>query len=447
MNWKFWAKNKENLVMESANGNLFTHLRNEVAGSMDSKFAKDIFTQTKRSMHDDFVLCKKAYRTNALVHTSVETMTDMLKGDNCYIDSNNDVLKIFVEDHYFYDSGFLEGLNAAIKDAIITGNGYIEVCYNADGKVSKYLPFFASEDIYIDYDYNSDKVKRYIQRVYNTQMGKSFVLNTPLGPETIVGNEIPVENFIHIRLGYNTYAPYGRSDVASILDDIRILDVMERAIAVYSKYKAVPKKYLFPEYSDSEERLSEEEMKIIADKIKNMADFESPIGGVKLSSLDLTASSGEISNLVPFIDYLKRKVTVCMAPEFLIHGQDTNRATSREQKQAYYLRLDSKREPLEMQISSLLRLAVAELERKELIGELKFHFGEFDIELPQEFENKILNRYKTGLITLAQARQELDLPEMEGTDLFVWELPNQSSMQFPTNQNEQPKEPAVDDKK
>jgi len=231
---------------------------------------------------------------------------------------------------------------------------------------------------------------------------------------------------VHIKLGNAAWGVYGRSDIAAVLDDLRILETIERSIAVISKYKAVPKKALMIEKRDGETPLNEKELTMLANALKNQSDFENPILNRKLEALDLSSGGADIK-MDGYIDYLKRKITVSMAPEFLIHGQEVNRATSREQKQTYFLRIASKRAMIEPTLTKALMSYVIGLNNKLLIDDFKFKFGEFDVVLPEEEEQRIQDRWQKGLITLKEARQLLGLEELEGTDYFITEL-NQGNM-------------------
>ena len=413
----------------SKESNLHDKVTSQVWGALDSKFARDIFTRKRRTIHEEMELCKEAYRENSLVHTSVETMTDLIKGDGFFIDTKNELLKRQLENKGFLQSGYSEAADVAVREAVITGNGYIEAIRDEKGNIRKFLPFVNSEDIFIDYNYESGKITRYVQRTYlqPTQAKKKPVsIRTPYGIETVIGNIISPENIIHIKLGNAAWGVYGRSDIVSILDDLRILETIERSIAVIAKYKAIPKKALMIEKREGETPLNEKELIMLAEFLRNQSDYENPILNRKLEALDLSSGGSEI-RMEGYIDYLKRKITISMAPEFLIHGQEVNRATSREQKQTYFLRIASKRAMIEPTLTKALISYVMGLNNKLLIGEFKFKFGEFDVILPEEKEQRVQERWQKGLITLKEARQLLGLEELEGTDYFITEL-NQGNM-------------------
>ena len=54
--------------------------------------------------------------------------------------------------------------------------------------------------------------------------------------------------------------------------------------------------------------------------------------------------------------------------------------------------------------------------------DFEFKFGEYNFELPEQKRERVLSMWNSGLITLSEARKELELEDIEGVDLFRWEL-------------------------
>jgi len=65
-----------------------------------------------------------------------------------------------------------------------------------------------------------------------------------------------------------------------------------------------------------------------------------------------------------------------------------------------------------------------------LVGSFQFKFGEFDIMLPEEKETMYITRFNAGIMTLSEVRNEMNMPEIEGTNLFNWELQQSSNDLF-----------------
>lgn len=439
---KFLPKKK---AKESSN---FIDWGSEFASTLNNKFAKDIFTLRQRDMHEEFRQCKKAFYSNSLINAAITTMVDLIKGEGYYVESNNLKLAKYLED-YCKRTGLYEAYKTALLDYAITGNGYIEVIRNKKGEVVKYAPYSNAEDIYIDYDYQTNKIKRYIQRTLvgehssdkakrlnsGGQKTTQHVILTPQGRQTITGIVVPKENLIPIKQGINIFGVYGRSEVASVLDDLRMLESIDRSVAVIARYKAIPKKILTKKLNDNipgNRALTQQEINQLSSAMKMANDEENFILNGEWETVDLSDGGKDI-RLEGYIDYLKRKITIALAPEFIIHGENTNRATSREQKQVYELRISTKRQNPEQVMTQILTPVANEIMKVDptFAGTFMFKNGDYDILLPEEKEIITRDRWQSGIITLAEAREELNLPEVDGTDVFNWEVSQAQAAEFP----------------
>ena len=445
--------------VKESTSNFFQKFGNAFA-STDSKFARDIFTRKRKDMHQEFREAKLAYFNNALVHAAVDKKVNIILGDNREIETLNPVLKKFLEDQYMPKKGFDESVVSAVTDAIATGNGYIEKALDPKGKVVRYIPFFNAEDMYIDYDFQKDIIKGYVQRVLTGSREKSEInkkarthtIWTPEGWITVHGVYIAKNKIIHLKYKNNVFGVYGRSDVCAALNSIEILEVMERALAVIAKYKAVPKKALVRKADEFNDLPSDPEMIDISKKLKQMSDFENPLlpGGWEV--LDLSDGGKDI-RLEGYIDHLKRTITISMAPEFLIHGESTNRATSKEQKQLYFIEIEADRKPFELIFTKELKAQMELSKRPALQGEFKYTFGNFDILLTEEKESITLTRWNDGLLTLNETRVELGLPPVADVDVFKWEttqpaaVPGFENLSLIKNENKKESKGTIEKKK
>lgn len=420
-------------------GNLYSYLQNDVIGTMQSKFAKDIYNRQEIDLHEEKRRCKKYYRENSLIHAAAKTMIDLVLGDNFIIESKNEALKLFMESSLLEKKGFVKSYYSAIEDCIVTGDGFIEIARNDKEEIIGFSPINYAEDIYIDFDYKKNIVKRYIQRIQANDVQRpkasQFNITSPNGRETVYGVEINKNNILHIKYGNENFGVYGRSSIASVLEDVRILEEIERSIAIITKYKAVPRIALIKGLDENEEEPTQEELNYAVENLKNLSDFDNPILAGKWSTIDLS-NGGKDIRLEGYIDYLKRKITIALAPEFLIHGENTNRATSKEQKQLYFLRIQNIRRNPEKELTNILREFMFPIQQKDknLLGTFKFYFGEFDITIPEIKQENTRNLFTDGIITINEAREELQYEKIEGGDVFKWETNINS--EIPTQQND-----------
>ena len=400
------------------------------------KYAQDIYTETTLTIHQEKAKCKKAYQDNTFLQKSVNGMLNIIMGDDPHVQSSNQILMGYTR-RWMYFSNYLMEMRNGIKQALISGDGYVRKIRGNKGSF-KYLNIENSEDMYIDWNYKENRPDRYIQRVYYTEANakdikspeyKTFTLTTPLGTETINGIEYSADEIIHIKFLENVWGVYGRSPVASALDDVDILNQMERSSAVIARYKAVPKKMIFPDSNKDDEVMDDKAVEKVKDVLKKMKDFESPVVGTKFGSLNLT-DGGQALDLTPYFDYFKRKISIVMSPEFIVHGELVNRSTSIEQKQMFFLDVCSIRSGFEPIIQESLNegliASMKVLEDQDIkVPKAHFYFqwGEYDVELREGKIIRIQKEWNDGMIKLDEYREQMnyDLDETFGT-AYKWEL-------------------------
>lgn len=401
------------------------------------KYAQNIYSETTLTIHQEKAKCKKAHSDNVFIQRGVSQLLNVVFGDNPHIDSTDPVMLGYSNRWYFF-SNFGAEMKAGSKQAVITGDGFVRKIKGDKGSF-KYKNIENSEDMYIDWDYDLNKPKRYIERVYATQANAegikspeyaTFTLTTALGTETINGIEYSPDEIIHIKFGENVWGIYGRGAPAPALDDIDILNQMERSAAVIAKYKAIPKKMIFPDTTADTEIMGDKAVRKVKKLLQSMKDYESPVIGQKFSSLNLT-DSGQAIDLTPYFDYFKRKISIVLNPEFIAHGELVNRSTSVEQKQLFFLDVCSIRSGffgiIDASAHEGVIASLKVLEDKDIkIPKATFHFkwGEYDVELRVEKTERIRSEWNDGMIKLNEYRLQMDYPAEEEAigEFYSWEV-------------------------
>lgn len=423
-------------------------LNNLVAGfayfGVTYKYAQDIYSETYLTIHQEKAKCKRAYRDNTFLQKAVNGFLNIIMGDNPHIQSPNKVLMGY-SNRWLYFSNYLSEARNAIKQALIAGDGYL-LKVKGDKGSYKYKNIEESEDMYIDWNYEENRPNRYIKRVYATEARAkdikspdytTFTLNTPLGTETINGIEYSSDEIIHVKFLENVWGVYGRSPIGSALDDVDILNQMERSAAVIAKYKAIPKKMIFPDTTSEGEIMDDKAVMKVKTVLQNMRDYESPVVGQKFSALNLT-DGGQALDLTPYFDYFKRKISIVMSPEFVVHGELVNRATSTEQKQSFFLDVCSVRTEfygvIQEGANEGLTASIKTLEDQGVtVPKAKFEFvwGEYDVELREGKTLRITSEWNNGMITLNEYREQMgyDLDEDFGP-AYKWELTSSPEAQL-----------------
>ena len=399
------ARIKEDLTIQDL-------IRNNTRG-WATRFISDIYRETVMYPHEEMMRAIKSYSYNAYIYAAVETLKDFIIGGEIRIESKDKKTQDFLN-KYLKQSELLASFGDIVRDLVITGNAYLERISIAPG-LYKYKYINTPQRIFIDYDYDKERVKRYIQQVPESFMVKgvnSYTINYYGGQKkTLMGIEIPPEKILHLKIGKSLLPIYGRGAVAVIVNDIEISNEIDRSIAIISRYKAVPKKII------SLKNAPPIAVDRFRDDLNNLQDYENPITNQEIDIKDL---SSPVDIAPQIVDYIKRKLTVALAPEYIIHGEETNRATAKEQRIGFLLRIKAIRRSIAVMIEKELQGIV---ERHGLSNDYKLVFGEFDIGEKDEEINRTLNLWNNGLITLNEARTRIGLKkDSDYGDYYKWEL-------------------------
>ena len=288
--------------------------------------------------------------------------------------------------------------------------------------------------MYIEFDWKQNRPIRYIERVYFTTAQakklklKAYTITTPWGKETFNGVEYSPDEIIHLKFLDNVWGIYGRSPIAAVLNDVEILLSMERAVAVISRYKAVPRKLIMPEITDEEDVMDDAAVLKVKNIFEQLKDFESPVVGRKFTALNMT-DGGQALDLTNYFDYFKRKASAVLSPEFIAHGELVNRSTSDDQAQFFYLAVTSIRKDFDGDMNAAahegINASLKVLEDKNIaIPKSTYHWkwGRYDVELMTAMTDRMSKEWNDGLIKLDEYRRALGYEQDdEFGELYKWE--------------------------
>lgn len=416
-------KTKENLTIRD--------LLNGTVSGWRSKFLTNIYKDTTMYPHEEMLRATKSYRTNSLIYAAANTMRDFIVGGDYKITADDKNSQDFLN-NFFEQSNLKNYVPDIVLDLINAGNSYLERINSS----LKTLPYVYSyiptpERMYIDYDFDKDRIKRYVQEIPaetipNPQIKQITINYFGNNKKSIKGIEIPTNKIWHFKMGISTIPIYGRGAVCVVSNDVEVVKEIERAMAVISRYKAIPKKII--SLQDDNPRVVDK----FKEQINRLEDQENPITNVPVDIKDLTDTNGTIT-FQPILDYLKRKLTIALAPEYIIHGEDTNRATSKEQRIGFLLRIKSIRDQISTIIEEEFK-RVLQMYGYSTDG-VKFEFGSFDIGEAQENQNSALQGWNSGLLTLKEARTLYGIEQPTDYDqYFKWELISTPSTNITSNE-------------
>jgi len=414
--------------------------RTSVVGAYQS-FERDIYRNVFWDPHTEMYECNRMYNFNSYVQSAVNAMVDFIMGgDLTFCSDDKHVQKL--GQAYIDSIGMTEFMREPVENTIKTGNGYLELDYDPETKLPfGFYPVADSSRIYINCDQfgrpKEEQIQQvrggdlvlarkrnvedyYIQRVdYNSRFpdAKWFDMTYFMGSVykqfRIYGIPIHKKKIIHFRLNLGDIGIYGRSYLASCLDDYEALTSIERAIAVIAKYKAVPRDILM--YGDKDNPADDSEVDEVMLTLDTLEMEESLIVNKPIKRETLSYAGQDI-NLDYMIKHLSKKIIAGIAPDFIMGmGDQVNRATATVELLAYILSIYSKRKiflkPLEE------RILKPWLQAKGL-GHVKcwLEFGELSLETKSEKTQRALQEFTSNTITLNEYREDVGRPAIE-TDM------------------------------
>lgn len=423
---RFFPKKQESVIISKENlssQDWLKALQMGGIGGFKSKFVSDVYKERILYPHEEMAISRKAFFYNAYVNSAVSTRANFMTGGQLRIVSDNEGEMNKLQE--LIDKVNLNRYALAMgSDLITTGNFYAERIYSG-GKIVYYDYIAHPERMYINLD-ESGLVKDYFQEVPESWTGQ-FKTIKYYGDrrKSIKGISLDKAKVLHLKMGYSEIPVYGRGPVASVVNDIEIMLEIERAIAIIARYKAVPKKVIQLMRDSTPESVKASQ--IYANMLSEMSDIENPFLPEQVKIDDLSYNGKDIS-FQPFVDYLKRKITVALAPSFIMHGDETNYAVSRDQKEAFILQVEGERNELNYQLCKEIK-RLAESHGIPIHNEFWVEFGDFDLGQTEEKINSAQKAFNANIITLNEAREMMGLePDKELGDSYYSELTTQGNL-------------------
>lgn len=399
-------------------------LMSGTVGGIKDKFMTDIYKETIMYPHEEMLLAKKAVRNCAWLNSAVRTRGNMMLGGKVQVTSKDEKSVVWFNEMLKKTrlSKYAELIGA---DCASVGNWYAERIRDG-GRTVVYEYIMTPERMYADVD-EKGLIKRWLLETPEIAGGSSYGTIQYYGDRrrTIKGKFIPKEKILHIKRGVAEIPPYGRGPVCSVVNDYRVLLEIERALAVIARYKAIPKKLIMLNRGD--DAAGGKTAEYYANQISNLSDIENPVLPEVATVADLSYSGKDV-NFEPIVNYLKRKMTIALVPSFLMHGEETNYAVSRDQKETWLLEIQSDREAVGDVIVRELRMLADEY-GKRVPEDLEVVFGEVDLGQNEQTIEATTKLFQANLITLNEARERLKLPALQGNgELLYSELSSASQL-------------------
>jgi SPP1 gp7 family putative phage head morphogenesis protein len=322
---------------------------------------RDIFKRQLLTVHKEMEEVMDAAERNTFFMSAVETSKNFILGEGVEFHSEDEQSKLMVETYWKSLGGEL-ALSDAVSKTILCGNGYNEKDFYDVKKTngilvpSKIYSLPDPSQIYINSDEYGNPLRKkivsvdllgnriekeidndeeyFIQKINPTMRYSQakyydigFYGNAGVGSADrtrVYGIPIDKKKITHYKLMYGRTSLYGRSPLASALNDEEMLFQIERSIATIARYKAVPRKIW--QYGNEHMPATGDELDEFMMYVESL-DMEDDIMINKpIATTDLSYAGKEMK-LDYAINHIKKKMIAGVSLDFLSGmGQDVNRA-------------------------------------------------------------------------------------------------------------------------
>ena len=397
---------------------------------VNNGFIQDIYTEEEQTPHNEMQQTRQMMLQNAYMNTAVDTVSDLMLGKYQKVVSSDEATEEFFNERFLDRANVREALAESAADFIAYGNFYVERLRNRfNNKTKRYETVAHPERMWKVID--DDKVDSFILEVPRQKATKDLDRYTVsygrYKQRSVYGVKFDTSEIFSGRMGQGDFRFYGRSPLASAMSDAKILREVERSMAVFSRFKSVPKK-LVSVMDNQETPLTPKGFDSFVRDWNSLGDMENMIvNGRKFDVEDMDYAGNQV-DFSHMTDYFKRKITSTLIPEYYLHGENTTHAVSNSQESTFMLRMKSWRNQfLDAWNQELKRVA----KNNGLSTDVELELGPFNVETDQEKREKALKSYNAGMITVNEARKLMGLDPAEDEMIgqsYKWELQEQPAV-------------------
>lgn len=389
------------------------------------RFGKGLFdTETSRTPHEEMDKAITAYLTRPQVNSGIDQIALFLIGNDVGITSADPRTKDFLTKWLQQRPDHKKNLHTFAISALVTGNAYFEFTFRTmtDGSyvLDAFFPITDSARVYRNL-VSDDSEDWWIYEVPTelktypfsdlagelVQMRPKFwFINYVLASSTVFrrsvyGIPIHKEKIRHFKWGWSRDMIYGRSFLASVIDDTEIVNEIVKNWSIISRYRALNAKII--SIGDEVNPASPEDINILRQDLEQRRDSEHIVIN-KPHKIDTLSNVGEYDDMSEPVDWLRRDITSGLVPNYLTPwNADVNRATSEEVRVVFEYRLKALRDDI---INFLNQEIIGELRKRYpfIAQDASFVFGDIEFETKSEKMNMGFSLYDRGVIDVNELR-------------------------------------------
>ena len=412
-------------------------VKNSVARTGTNRFGLNIFATDERTPHWEMREIRSVVETRPFILSGMQQIARFLVGNEVTVESDDNTTKEIMKKWMDARSDFFNRIENLVFIATTFGNLYSEPIYKMEKGKRKYHYFDVvpdpsrifrnlgkevdeNEDFWIyqmppevrTINMNNKAVKANFYKI-------NYIQGSYLFRQTVYGIPYSYSHFDQLKLGWSRDGIYGRSFLASTIDDANATSEIIKNIAIIARYRALNTKLITP--ASEEQEIIEDDVIEIEQKLLNKRDEEHLVLN-KALKIDSLSNINEYDTMSNELDFLRRDIGSGLTPNWATPwANETTNATSGESKIAFKLYLDS----MEKSIITFLNKTILDRVRQNgepIADDATFAFGKVEMESYDTLVNVGMQSYAQGLASFNEARKMVNLPTVEGGDKFNWEM-------------------------
>lgn len=394
-------------------------------------FKTTIFKDELRTPHYEMQKSIENYEEIPHINSGINQIVNFIVGNGVRIVSNDKYTTEWYKNWKKQRPDLYQKIYEIVLMGEVCGNAYIEPIWDTvmvGGQPTMYMNDFKNVQdpsrVYYNLTQNITPDEffifqvPYIFRKYRDMTIKLFrityVKNGIAWQETVYGIPLKKEDLIHFKVGWSRYGYYGRSYLASTINDTEILTQLLKNYAIMARYMAMGKK-VFSILPDEGEVIPLDELDKITNVLNTPEDEEHIVINRKLNVNDMAPT--QVNEFSGPLEFVRKDMTSGVLPNFMTPWADSvTFASSNNAKVPFELSLENKR----LRYIDMLNKNILEHVRKQnpKLKDASFEFGEVTLDNGVEIMSGMLQLYEADLITMNQMLKKVDIPVVENGDIY-----------------------------
>jgi SPP1 gp7 family putative phage head morphogenesis protein len=391
-------------------------------------FKTTIFKSELRTPHYEMQKSLENYEEIPHINSGVNQIVNFIVGNGVKISSTDHYTNEWYKAWKAQRPDLYQKIYEIVLMGEVCGNAYIEPTWDKTTDGIEYMNDFKNVQdpsrVYYNLTQNITPDEYYIYQVpyifrkygdMNIKLFRiTYVKNGIAWQETVYGVPLKKDDLIHFKVGWSRYGFYGRSYLASTINDTEILTQLLKNYAIMARYMAMGKK-VFSVLPDDGETIPLDELDNITNILNTPEDEEHIVINRKLNVNDMAPT--QVNEFSGPLEFVRKDMTSGVLPNFMTPWADSvTFASSNNAKVPFELSLENKR----LRYIDMLNKNILEHVRKQnpKLKDATFEFGEVTLDNSAEIMSGMLQLYNSDLITMNQMLKKADLPVVQNGDIY-----------------------------